>query len=153
MRLWLEKTLTGIRGHDDEARLVLGRIKAGTVFEADVVTRTQRSGAWHRRYWLLMSMLAENVEEVDLGNGAMLPIHDAEDMHTALKLLTGHCHTYTTTVAGQVHVVRIPKPTNFREMSADEWPKYWARVLDAVHQRVLPGIGEYAEEELARLAS
>ena len=153
MKLWFEKTLTGLKPHDDEARQALSHIKVGTVFETDIVTKAHRSRAWHRRYWLLMSMLADNVGEVDLGHGAMMAIHDAEDMHTAVKLLTGHCHTYTTEVNGQVHIVRIPKTTNFREMTPEQWSKYWLKVLDAVHQNVLPNVGEYIEDELARLAS
>jgi hypothetical protein len=153
MRVWFEKTLSGARPADAEAAAVLRKFKPGTTFEAEVITRQNRSGAWHRRYWVLMSMIAENIEEIDIGHGAMMPIHGGEDVHIAVKLLTGHVDTYTTEVDGQLHIVRIPRPTNFREMSPEDWAKYWPKVLDAVHQHILPGIGGYVEEEIARLAS
>lgn len=150
MRAWLERTLTGCRPADDDSAAVLKRIPVGTTFECDVITRKSRSRAWHRRYWLLMSMLAANVEQVEIEPGVVLPIRSADDAHTALKYLTGLFDQF----AIEGGVVRLLKSTAFDKMDADEWAAYWPRVLDAVHTKFLPGVSlPSVEDEIARLAS
>lgn len=114
-----------------------------------------RSLKWHKRYWLMLSQIAPHVSEIDISLGstpAMMPIESAEDLHTALKLITGHCTTQH--IKGTPYVLRVPKSTDFSSMTADEWQAYYPRVLDAIHQRALPQVEiPEIEQELARLAS
>lgn len=150
MKAWLERTPFGCRPADDDSAAVLKRIPLGTTFEADVITRKSRSGAWHRRYWLLMSMLASHVESVEIEPGVCLPIRSAEDAHTALKYMTGLFDQF----AIEGGVVRLLKSTAFDKMDADQWAAYWPRVLDAVHTKFLPGVSlPEVEQEIARMAS
>lgn len=146
----MERSLNGCKPADEEASDVLKRIPMGTTFEADVVTRKTRSGAWHRRYWMLMSMIAENCEQVEIEPGVVLPITDAESAHVACKYLTGLYDSY----AIKGGVVRLLKSTAFEKMEAEAWEKYWVKLLRAVHMTILPGV-EIAEveDEIARLAS
>lgn len=160
MRVWLVRTLSGFLPADDESRRVLAKFPTGTTFPADVKTRESRSGPWHRRYWLLMSRLAEAVDRVnirelgDAGPAISIPVRDAESLHTALKFICGLCEKYTVESGGETHLVRVPKSTDFEHMTPDEWAAYWPVVLQAVHERVLPGVEDrYLEDELARLAS
>jgi len=150
VKVWLERTFTGARAADAESAEILKRIPIGTTFEGDIVTQKKRSNAWHRRYWALMSMLAENVEQVEIEPGVTLPIRDAEGAHVAMKYLTGLYDSY----AIKGGVVRLLKSTAFEKMSPEQWAAYWRKVLDAVHERLLPGVELPAvEEEIARLAS
>ncbi len=150
MKAWLERTPFGCKPADEDSAAVLKRIPLGTTFEADVITRKSRSGAWHRRYWVLMSMIASNVEQVEIEPGVVLPIRDAEGAHVAIKYLTGLFDSY----AVQGGVVRLLRSTAFDKMGADEWAAYWPKVLDAIHQHILPGIDiPEVEQELARMAS
>lgn len=114
-----------------------------------------RSLKWHKRYWALMSQLWPHISEINISLGkepVMMPIQSAYELHTAIKLITGHC--ITQHIKGTGYVLRIPKPTNFEEMTADEWEVYYPRALDAIHQRALPQIEiPEVEEELGRLAS
>ena len=149
MRVWMLRTLTGCAPDSDEAAAVLKRIPLGTSFEAEVITRKNRSGAWHRRYWALMSMLASNLDSVDLG-GVVLPITDSESAHVAMKYATGLYDSYVL----EGGTVRIIKSTAFDRMDADEWSAYWKRVLDAVHEKFLPGVEErFIADEIGRIAS
>jgi hypothetical protein len=107
-----------------------------------------------------MGRLAEHVTQVnirELGDDSppvMMPVSDAESLHTALKFICGLCEKYTIESGGETHIVRVPKSTNFQQMTPDEWAAYWPRVLDGVHQRVLPEVGSrFIEDDLARLAS
>ena len=161
MKIWLTRTLSGWMGSDAETDKVLAKFPMGTTVEFDVKTRQTRSGAWHRRYWLLMSRLAQagisevNIRELgDDGEPILYPVNCAEDIHTALKFICGLVHKHTVTSGGQTFLYRVPKSTSFDDMTPDEWAAYWPRVLDAVHQRVLPTVGsEFLMEELQRLAS
>ena len=150
MKVWLDRTPFGCKPSDEDSAAVLSRIPIGTTFEADVVTRKNRSGAWHRRYWVLCSMLASNLDRVEIEPGLVLPITDSESAHVALKYGTGCFDSYT--IKGGV--VRLLKSTAFDRMDADEWAAYWRKVLDAVHTKFLPGVSSpMIEDEIARLAS
>lgn len=150
MKVWLDRTPFGCKPSDAESEAVLKRIPIGTTFEADVVTRKSRSTSWNRRYWLLMSMLASNLDHVEVEPGLILPIRDSESAHVAMKYATGLYDQYVL----EGGVVRVIKSIAFDRMDADEWAAYWPRVLDAVHEKFLPGVEiPEMQNELARLAS
>lgn len=114
-----------------------------------------RSVQWNRRYWAMLSQIAPYISEIDISMGsrpAMMPVTSAEDLHVALKLITGHC--ITQQIKGTPYVLRIPKSADFENMSADEWSAWYPKALDAIHQRALPQVDiPEIEEELARMAS
>ena len=150
MRCWLERSLNGCKPADDEAATILKRIPLGTTFEADIVTRKMRSSAWNRRYWVLMSMIADNCEHIEIEPGVTLRVSDAESAHVACKYLTGLYDSF----AIKGGVVRLLKSTAFDRMSAEDWAAYWRKLLQAVHEKILPGVSlPSVEEEIARLAS
>jgi hypothetical protein len=160
MRVWFTRTLSGCVAADSESHRVLAKFPPGTTFEGDVKTRQARSVPWNRRYWLLLGRLAEHVSEVnirelgDSGKPLMMPVQDSKSLHIAMKLICGLSQKYTVESAVETLVVRVPDSIAFDAMEADEWAAYWPRVLDAVHQRVLPGVGnQFIEDDLARLAS
>lgn len=97
-----------------------------------------RDPAAFRRYWKLMTICAENCEQIVLDDGAVLAVKTKQDVHTAVKLCTGHYDTLFDTQNRPI--ARIVKSTSFEEMEAEEWDEYWPRVLDVVEERVLPGV-------------
>jgi len=146
----MTRTLSGYQPADEDSAGVLKRFPVGTTFEIDVSTRKTRSGAWHRRYWCLMNMLAQNLEQVEVEPGMVLPIKDAESAHVAMKYATGLFDSY----AIKGGVVRLLKSTAFDRMEPDEWAAYWQRVLQATHEKFLPGVGvAEIEDEIAKVAS
>lgn len=151
MKIWLDRTPFGCKPSDAESEAVLKRIPIGTTFEADVITRKSRSTAWNRRYWLLMSMLASNLDHVEVEPGVVLRITDSESAHVAMKYATGLYDSYVLKGGGCVRLIRS---TAFDRMDADEWAAYWVKVLDAVHRVFLPGVEmPEMEQEIARMAS
>src|SRR5262245_42827802 len=69
----------------------------------------------HRRYWLLMTMCADNCERIEIAPGHFMAVSGKDDVHTAVKLCTGHS-TPITDAQGFV-VAHIPKSTSFDEMT------------------------------------
>ncbi len=114
-----------------------------------------RSLKFHKRYWAMLDDIYPHITEIDISltkTPAMMPIQSAEDLHTALKLISGHC--WTKHIQGTPYVLRVPKPTNFADLSAEEWSEIYPRFLDAIHQRALPQIEvREVQGELMRLAS
>lgn len=150
MEFWFTRTLTGAAPADEDCAKALRRYDLGTTFPMDLATRKSRSGAWHRRYWVLCSMLSQHLERVEIEPGMVLPIKDAEDVHVAFKYATGLFDSY----ALEAGVVRVIRSTAFDRMTADEWAIYYPKVLDVVHKKFLPGIdGRHIEDEIARIAS
>lgn len=92
----------------------------------------------HRRYWKLLTMCAENCERIELPYGGFMQIHSKDDVHTAIKICTGHV-TWLLDAFGKP-AFAYPKSTDFENMTADEWAEYWPKVLDVVQERVMPGI-------------
>lgn len=147
----MDRTPFGCKPSDAESEAVLKRIPLGTTFETDVITRKSRSGQWHRKYWALMSMLASNLESVEVEPGLILPIRNSDDAHVAMKYATGLFDSYVLKGGGCVRLIRS---TAFDRMDADEWAAYWMKVLDAVHRVFLPGVEiPEMENEIARMAS
>lgn len=150
MEVWLIRTATGCAAADEDAQKALNKHAIGSTFPADIPVRHTRSLAWHKKYWQLMTMLGDNLEQVEVEPGLFLPIKNKDDAHLAMKYATGLYDSYA--LPGSV--VRIVKSTAFDEMTADEWAVYWKRAIDAVHQTFLPGIDIVAlENEIAMLAS
>lgn len=92
----------------------------------------------HRRYWKLMTMCADNCERIELPYGGSMEIHSKDDVHTAIKICTGHV-TWVLDSFGKERFA-IPKSTDYETMTADEWNEYWPKVLDVVAERIMPGI-------------
>lgn len=150
MEIYLTKTLAGLRAADADSESVLAKIPMGNTFPADVPIKKTRSGSWHRKYWVLMSMLGSHCDSVEVEPGLVMPITNKDDAHVAMRYATGLYDSY----ALKGGIVRIVKSTAFDRMTPDEWAAYWPRVLDAVHQKFLPGIeSRHVENEIASLAS
>ncbi len=147
MKGWLTKHGRGFLPADEESEALHRRMEIGeAAYFEQVRVRDARS---FKRYWLLMTRIAENVESIEIDEGVWMPIRRKEDAHTAMKLITGLYDTLP--VVGTPFAIRVPKSTSFKEMTPDEWDAFLPRVLDAVHEKVLPGIE--ASEDLMRLAS
>lgn len=150
METWVTKTLGGLVPADDEAKRAYDKHAMGSTFPIDLPVRTTRSGAWHRKYWVLMHMLGSNLDQVEVEPGMVLPIRNKDDAHVAMKYATGLFDSYVLPTG----IVRLVKSTAFDAMTPDEWAIYWRKVLDAVHTKFLPGVeGAALENEIARLAA
>jgi len=99
-----------------------------------------RNSQQHRFYWALCRLVALNHEE----------LKDAEAVHQAIKLLSGH---FDLVQVGK-HMVRIPRSTSFDKMSQEEFDKFLAKAKDVVVQDLLPGVGlRELNDEILRMAT
>lgn len=136
MRIWLSKHGRGFLPADESAEKVQRRMEVGECALFKIVRVRDISS--HRRYWGLMDLCAQNCERIEIDPGTFMIVRTKDDVHTAIKLCTGHYDTIFD--ADGRPVARLPKSTSFDEMTADEWTEYWPRVLDVVQTQVIPGV-------------
>lgn len=138
---------------NDESREFIRKLGDGE--EIALKPLRVRSLAFHKRYWALIGDISVHITEFNISLGevdAFMPIGSPYDLHTAIKLVTGHCTTQH--IKNTPYVLRIPKSTDFASMSAEDWADYYLRVLTAIHERALPQIKDVIIfQELARAAS
>lgn len=143
MRVFLQKRGDGLLAPACEtSEALVARLATGEAIEADWKTRNTRSVQWHRRYFALCNLIYQNCEE----------FRSVEDVHLQLKARAGLYDSLITLPNGtQAMLVRS---IAFDNMTADEWAQAWPRLLDVVHQEILPGIElPEVEDEIARLAA
>lgn len=136
MKIEIFKHGKGFLPASDDAQRVYARMSPGEIVWVNVLRI--RDPVAHRRYWQLMTMCADNCEQIELPYGGVMKIHSKDDVHTAIKLCTGLVDTIFDSFGKPAF--QIPKSTNYENMTADEWSEYWPRVLDVVQTQVLPGV-------------
>lgn len=97
----------------------------------------------HRRYWAMMTETAKNVKRIEIDRVDGKPVYmrlfgDKSRAHSAMKLCTGLFDTLP--VGGTDYEIRVPRSTNFEEMTPEEWVAYWPKVLDVLLEKVAPEI-------------
>jgi hypothetical protein len=131
----MRRSLRGLEPDNDLARQAVSKLKLGAAVRVEI--RRPRSLAWHRRYWAMISLIADNTER-----------YVPEDIHALLKLRCG-CRRLIVDSQGEHW---IPDSIAFDRMTADEWVAFWNRVVDYVVTELLPGVTKEAlAHELADL--
>ncbi len=140
MKIWLARQHNSLIATDEDGLRVIHRLGEG---ECQCFNRvTVRDPVAHRRYWGLMTMIGHHVDRIEIDRirkePVYMPIFNKDNAHTAMKLCTGHYDTLP--VGGTHYAVRVPKSTNFEDMSSDEWLAYFPRVMDVVCSKVFPEV-------------
>jgi hypothetical protein len=153
MRAFLSKSFNGslMAGCETSERLIR-KLAPGEAVEVEWKTRNTRSVKWHKRYFALCNMIYDSLEGVMLPNGDWIEFTSTDVVHMTLKGLAGLYDAMITLPDGTR--IGLIKSIAFDNMTADEWAKSWARILDAVHKYILPKVEiRDVEEEIARLAA
>lgn len=140
MKVWFARHGDSLVSTDEDSLRVIRRLGEGEcqLFERKAV----RDPVAHRRYWGLMRLIAHNVDRIEIdrlgGQPVFMRVFNKQNAHTAMKLCTGLYETLP--IGGTDYAVRVPLSTDFESMTPDEWLAYWPRVMDVIHEKVLPGV-------------
>lgn len=126
----MRRGLRGLEPDNDLSRQAMSKLKLGGAVRVEI--KRPRNLAWHRRYWALISLIADNTER-----------YVPEDIHALLKLRCG-CRRLIVDSQGPQWV---PDSISFNRMSHEEWVTFWNRVVDYVCAELLPGV---SKDTLAR---
>lgn len=96
----------------------------------------------HRRYWVMMTETAKHVKRIEIDRVDRKPVYmrifDKKHAHTAMKFCTGLYDVLP--VGGMDYEIRVPRSTDFEQMTPEEWIAYWPKVLDVMLEKVAPEI-------------
>lgn len=140
--LALIRTLSGLAPADEHARRYLSKIPQGVRVNGEVSQpRSEAGKRLFRRYWALMGLVAENVEQY---GGSQ----EAASDH--ILILAGHCDTFASVSTGEVFLrARSIAWANFEE---EDFADLWKRVVRAICEHVMEGVTEAEiEAELLKL--
>lgn len=131
----MKKGLRGLEPDNDLARQILSKLKPGEPVRVDI--KRPRSLPWHRRYWALVSLIAENSS------------YTPDEVHQLLKLRCG-CTKVIHERSG--NTVTLPDSIAFDRMDAEAWTSFWNRVVDYGATHLIGGITKEAlQNEIAEL--
>lgn len=152
MRVFLQRKLDGSLASGCETSAALMRkLSVGEAIEVDWKTRNTRSVKWHRRYWALCNLIFQNVERIKLGD-EVIEFKSVDIVHLTLKGLAGLVDGVIVLPTGErCYLIRS---IAFDAMTADEWADAWKRMVDVVHQKILPQVTMAdLENEIAKVAA
>ena len=152
MRVFLRKRLDGaLAPACDTSELLTRKLTPGEAIEVDWKSRNTRSVKWHRRYFALCNLIFANCDGIDV-NGQRIDFSSVEAVHMSLKGLAGLYDAMIVLPDGTRAM--LIRSIAFDKMTAEEWAMAWPRLIDVVHQRILPGICRMElENEISKLAS
>lgn len=152
MRVFLQKKLDGsLASGCETSEALLRKLSAGEAIEVDWKTRNTRSVRWHRRYWALCNLIYQNVERITVA-GEVIEFNSTDKVHLTLKGLAGLVDGVIVLPDGQrAYLIRS---IAFDAMTADEWADAWKKMMDVVHQNILPQVSiADIENEIAKVAA
>lgn len=138
--VWFVRLGGSLAPADDDAKKVIQRMADGEckAFRPASI----RDPVEHRRYWAMMTLVAKNVRRIEIDRVGREPVYmrilTKENAHNAMKLCTG---LYDTCPVGSTDfAVRVPHPTNFDEMTSEEWGRYWPKVMEVLLEKAVPEV-------------
>jgi hypothetical protein len=152
MRAFFAKRLDGsFVAACETSETYVRKVSPGEAIEVDLKTRNTRSVRWHRRYWALCNMIYQNVERITIA-GEVIEFNSVDKVHLTLKSLAGLVDGVIVLPDGtRAYLIRS---IAFDAMTADEWADAWKKMLDVVHQYILPSVAIASiENEIARIAA
>lgn len=123
----MRKILNGLAPDNEVAQEAIRRIAVGDVVKIEI--KRPRSLPWHRRYWALVSLVANNSS------------YTPEEAHELIKIRCG-CTKIIKERNGNVIV--LPDSIAFDRMDGIAWSQFWDRVVDYCAAELLNGISSEA---------
>ena len=123
MRAVFRKGLRGLEPVDSAAAESIATLPVGGMVMVEV-TRA-RNIRHHRKWWALMSLIADN-----------LPGVSAETVCDMIKIGVGHVHAVKT----KRGMVSIPKSISFAAMDQAEFDRFYDHAVHYIASDVLPGV-------------
>jgi len=141
MKAMLVKTERGLRGSTSEDHTAwekfkrrLQTLKPGSFLRMECVK--PRNGQHHRKFFALLTLVAENSETYDTTKKALV----------AVKLVTGHFDLMLNPVTGEV--IQVVESIAFDAMDQDKFDVFYSAAIDGVLRHILPHIEKAQAERL-----
>ncbi len=124
---------------DEQSRETIGHWKHGQGVRATV--RRMRNIKFHRRFFALLTVIAENSEVYDNTDKALI----------AVKLASGHVDWVMNPETAEL--VPVPKSISFVSMDEDEFSRFYDNALTAVLKHILPAMNRVSLDRAVEMVS
>ena len=122
--LFFRRELGALRPADDNANRLLSKLKLGALVMVEI--RRPRNAKHHRKWWVLVQLIADNLE----GH------YPAERISDLIKVRIGHV-TRIRTMSG---VTELPKSISFASMDQTAFEDFYDRAIAYICSDLLPGL-------------
>ena len=129
-RFLVTKRLRALYPIDENGEMVVQKMGQGEVVEVEM--RRPRNLRHHRLYWALVSLVWQQLDH------AVYPT--TEDLHTEIKIATGHYDKRCISIDGKWYTVLTPKSIAFHAMDQEAFSAFYERVCDWMVENILPGV-------------
>lgn len=126
-KLLCRKMLGGLRPVDEAGEEALRHVKNGDIVQIEV--KKKRNIRFHRRYWLLISKVWENVDHDDYPT--------VDNLSDTVKLCVG---VREQLIMPDGEVSYKPGSIAFHNMDQIQFSEFYDRVCDLLARRFLPGV-------------
>ncbi len=123
MKTVFRKGLRWLEPADDTGKAAIASLRHGELVMVEV--RRARNIRHHRKWWALMSLIADNLAGVT-----------AETVCDVIKIGVGHVHAVKT----KRGMVSIPKSISFAAMDQAEFDRFYDHAVHYIASDVLPGV-------------
>jgi hypothetical protein len=144
MKSMLVKTERGLRGatikdHETWTKFKrrLETMPPGTYIRIEWAR--PRNGQHHRKFFALLTLVAENSETYDTVEKALV----------AVKLVSGHAEPIIDPVTGQL--MQLPKSISYDSMDQDEFDEFYSAAIDGVLRHILTHMDKATAERLMEM--
>lgn len=150
--VWFARVNDALISTDEDSLKVIRRMEPGECKAFRPIGI--RDPVSHKRYWAMMTQTAKHLKQIEIDRVEGRPVHmrlfgDKGRAHHAMKLCTGLYDTLP--VGGTDYEIRVPRPTNFEDMTPEEWQAYFPKVLEVLLDKVAPEIEiPEAQDEMLR---
>lgn len=139
--VWFQRVNDALIATDDDSLKLIRRLEQHECKAFRPVG--VRDPVAHKRYWAMCTQTAKHLTKIEIDRVDGKPVYmrlfgDKSRAHAAMKLCTGLYDTLP--VGGSDYEIRVPRSTNFEDMTPEEWIAYWPKVLDVLLEKVAPEI-------------
>ncbi len=124
MFLLVRKQFGALRPANSDTEELIRKLKDGTEYSIEL--KRTRNLQWHRKYWLLCTIISENLPDNV----------SKEGVSDYIKIESGHVRLEK--IGGEIH--KFPKSISFSSMSAEEWESFWQRAVEVCCEKIIPGL-------------
>lgn len=136
MKIFVARNGKNLSASDEEAEQIISKLPQGEIIIVDI--KRERNIKLLRRYWKLLTVIAENYSEPTT----------KKRLDHQIKIGTGYCDTFEANGI----LFHIPDSISFANMSEDEFQIFWEAAVHYSCETLIPNMkSEALEIEALRL--
>ena len=124
MKIFVQKTLTGLKPLTDKDQKVLNKFAVNDIIEIDI--KKSRNYLFHKKYFALLNLAFQNQDKYEL----------FEDFRALMTMKSGYYREIET----EKGIIYLPTSISFGSMDDSTFEELYNSTCDTICREVIPGI-------------